>query len=135
MIFDLIGHQRMSGHRRRRAHHPGIVIADSDMPHFSGIDGPIETLDLFAERHPAARPMDEKEINIVGLQFHQTFIDRGHEFWPRVIVDPHFRGDEDLISLDAGFAYGGADITFVPIHLCCIDVAETLPEGGHENVL
>ena len=65
--------------------------------------------------------MDQQQINIIGLQLTQRFIDRcSSTFFPG-IGDPYFGRDEQLFTRHAAFTDGITYLFFVEISLCCID--------------
>src|SRR6476659_3411815 len=72
---------------------------------------------------------------MVGLQSPETVLHRRHEAWPDIISDPHFCGDKNLGSWNAGCTDSQSDVGFVLIHLSRVDMAKALSKRGHEDAL
>jgi hypothetical protein len=102
MDFDLIGHDRRAGKSDRFPHLGDILVADADEAGFAGGFDSAQHFDLLRDRHLVARPMQQQEIDAVGLELVETLVDRGGELLVAVIVDPDLRGQEQLVSSCTG---------------------------------
>ncbi|MCY1243200.1 hypothetical protein D9M72_562050 [compost metagenome] len=85
----------------------------------------VEGADALGHRHvTAARPVQEKQVDMVGPQLFQALVDRGEEVAMRIFVDPDLGGEEDVGARHAGIVDGFADLGLVAVDLGRVDMVE-----------
>jgi len=74
-----------------------VEVADPDVANLAGLVHFVESADALGHRHvAAARPVQEKQVDLVGPQLLQAFVDRGEEVAMGIFVDPDLGGEEDI---------------------------------------
>ena len=65
--------------------------------------------------------MDKQQVNVLRLQFAQTFIDALCGILFARIADPHFGHEEQVLTLDSALAPGIANTLLVLVSLCRVN--------------
>ncbi|MNS69628.1 hypothetical protein D3C72_1029450 [compost metagenome] len=125
VVFDLVGHDRSLGKLHRLGHQRRIEVGDADMAHLAGLPHLVQRSDLFGKRDRVVRPMQQQQVDIIGLQLFQAFIDGGEEGLVLVVLDPDLGGEKHLAACNARSSNGFADLGFVAVDLGGIDMAKT----------
>ena len=132
MIFDLVGDERQFAQRCRLAHQRLIEVRDADMAHLPCLGHLVQRADLLGKRHCSVRPMKKQEIDVIGLQLLQAFIDRSDKSVAAIVFDPDFCGQEQIRAGDAGVPDAIADFGLVAVDLGGVDVAIAIAKHmGH----
>jgi hypothetical protein len=72
--------------------------------------------------------VQQQQIDFGQMQSGEALLDRSLEIVRREMIGPDFRGDKDLVALDAGSPQALTDLALVLIDLRGIDMAVTEPD-------
>jgi hypothetical protein len=70
--------------------------------------------------------VEQQEIDVVGPQFPEAFVNGSREFFFGIVVDPYFRCYEYFVTRNAGARDSFSDFPLMSVDLCRVDV----PEAG-----
>ncbi|MNE74318.1 hypothetical protein D3C80_1703920 [compost metagenome] len=90
----------------------------------------------FFDRHLIVRrrPVDQGQVQVVGLQFAQAFFQAVDQTITGQVGDPDLAGDEQLFPGDAAGGDSLADVGFVLVDLCGIDHSVAERQGGAHRI-
>jgi hypothetical protein len=80
------------------------------------------------------RPVDEKEVHVVGSEIAERRVERLPRIVGLVETVVELAGDEDRFTVDAGVADTFADLLLVSVHLGGVDVAVADLEGRFDGL-
>ncbi|MCY1446108.1 hypothetical protein D9M71_626540 [compost metagenome] len=90
----------------------------------------------FGHRNRAlgGRPVDQRQVDMVGAQFAQAFAQAGNQLVGREVVGPDLGGDKQLVARHAAFGDGLADLCFVAVDLRGVDGPVAQFERGAHRI-
>jgi hypothetical protein len=125
MVFDLVAHQRFQARRDRLFDQSHDEIRDADVP------GHAEFLDMrqraqrLLQRHVRIWPVQQQQIDFGKAQLCEALLGRSLKIVRREMSGPDLGRHEHLVAPDPRSAQPVADLAFVLIGLCGVDVAIT----------
>ena len=123
MHLDLIADQRLVRQPHRFVDQGDGKVRNPDMACKSHALDLAERAERLAQRDLRVRPVQQQQIDLREPQPRQALLGRALEFARRKVRRPYLRGDEHLVSCDAGSAHAFADLALVVVHLRGVDVA------------
>ena len=136
MQFDLVDHRNDVGLFDQARQVPHLEVAHAD-----GTDAPFEAEPFHRAPGFAVhlipvpvvpfgdRPMDQVQVEVVGPERLHRFVERAQRRIEALVAVPQFAGDENILAVDAAFAYRGADAPFVAVNGGGVDVAVACGDG------
>lgn len=120
VMFDLVAKDGEEGECFFKQR--GRKITDSAVPDEPAFTTRRHRLKRFFEWDVCVRPMDEKEIKVIGVRSLEALLGRSNERIPIQVVVPDFGREEDIFPIQGMVLDGASDLAFVLINPRRIEV-------------
>ena len=122
MVFDLVAGDVGAAFLHGLPHQGRVEVADPDEARLAGGLDLAEGLQGLAQRDGLARPVDEQQVDIAGVQVSQAVFGAAFHVRVREVVGPDLRRDEHVLPVDGRVPDGAAHLGLVAVHAGGVDM-------------